>query len=176
MRCWSFMEGSEFPAGLDHSGSPGWCAPLRQRHTDGDGLHYCFRGQTLEAVVELKRGDIYSKFIDKFWRAVCVRLLGEMLEALKDGRNLYFGDALVHDDGVTLVNHKFLGANERVRCTWGQVQIWSANGSFCIGSKDDKMTNVSISYIDVPNTHILEQLIRMAFKTPGLRRLSELLQ
>lgn len=135
-----------------------------------------FGDKRSEAVVELKKEDIYSKFIDKLWRAVCVRLLGEMLEALKDGRDLYFGDALLHDDGITLVKHKFLGANERVRCTWGQVQIWNADGSFCIGSKDDKKTNVGISYIHVANTHILEQLIRMAFKKPGLRRLSELLQ
>ena len=135
-----------------------------------------FGDKRSEAVVELKKEDIYSKFIDKLWRAVCVRLLGEMLEALKDGRDLYFGDALLHDDGITLVRHKFLGANERVRCTWGQVQIWNADGSFCIGSKDDKKTNVGISYIHVANTHILEQLIRMAFKKPGLRRLSELLQ
>ena len=135
-----------------------------------------FGDKRSEAVVELKKEDIYSKFIDKLWRAVCVRLLGEMLEALKDGRDLYFGDALLHDDGITLVKHKFLGTNERVRCTWGQVQIWNADGSFCIGSKDDKKTNVGISYIHVANTHILEQLIRMAFKKPGLRRLSELLQ
>ncbi len=135
-----------------------------------------FGDKRSEAVVELKKEDIYSKFIDKLWRAVCVRLLGEMLEALKDGRDLYFGDALLHDDGITLVKHKFLGANERVRCAWGQVQIWNADGSFCIGSKDDKKTNVGISYIHVANTHILEQLIRMAFKKPGLRRLSELLQ
>lgn len=135
-----------------------------------------FGDKRSEAVVELKKEDIYSKFIDKLWRAVCVRLLGEMLEALKDVRDLYFGDALLHDDGITLVKHKFLGANERVRCTWGQVQIWNADGSFCIGSKDDKKTNVGISYIHVANTHILEQLIRMAFKKPGLRRLSELLQ
>ena len=135
-----------------------------------------FGDKRSEAVVELKKEDIYSKFIDKLWRAVCVRLLGEMLEALKDGRDLYFGDALLHDDGITLVKHKFLGANERVRCTWGQVQIWYADGSFCVGSKDDKKTNVGISYIHVANTHILEQLIRMAFKKPGLRRLSELLQ
>lgn len=135
-----------------------------------------FGDKRSEAVVELKKEDIYSKFIDKLWRAVCVRLLGEMLEALKDGRDLYFGDALLHDDGITLVKHKFLGTNERVRCTWGKVQIWNADGSFCIGSKDDKKTNVGISYIHVANTHILEQLIRMAFKKPGLRRLSELLQ
>lgn len=135
-----------------------------------------FGDKRSEAVVELKKVDIYSKFIDKLWRAVCIRLLGEMLEALKDGRDLYFGDALLHDEGITLVKHKFLGANERVRCTWGQVQIWSADGSFYIGSKDDKKTYAGISYIHVANTHILEQLIRMAFKKPGMRRLSDLLQ
>ncbi|MBL8465154.1 MAG: hypothetical protein JNL37_09920 [Thauera sp.] len=135
-----------------------------------------FGDRRAEAVVELRKEHIYTNFIDKLWRAVGIRLLGEMLEALKDGRDLYFGDALLHDDGITLVRRKFLGANEKVRCSWGQLQIWSADGSFCIGSKDDKKTSVGISYIHVANTHILEQLIRMAFKKPGLRRLSELLQ
>jgi hypothetical protein len=129
-----------------------------------------------EAVVELKKADVYSKFIDKLWRAVCVRLLGEMLEALKAGRVLSFGDALLHDDGITLVKRSFLGANEKFRCSWGEVQIWSADGSFCIGAKDNKKANAAVSYIHVSNTHILEQAIRMAFKKPGLRRLSDLLQ
>lgn len=129
-----------------------------------------------EAVVELKKEDIYSTFLDKLWRAVCVRLLGEILETLKTGRDLYFGDALLHDDGMTLVKRKFLGAKEKVRCSWGQVHVWSADGSFCVGAKDDKKTNVAISYINVANTHILEQAIRMAFKKPGLRHLSDLLQ
>ena len=142
----------------------------------GTNYTIAFGDKRSEAVVELKKQDIYNNFIDKLWRAVCVRLLGEMLEALKDGRDLYFGDAVLHDDGITLVKHKFLGENQKVRCTFGQVQIWNADGSFCIESKDDKKTNVSISFIHVANTQILEQLIRMAFKKPGLRRLSELLE
>jgi hypothetical protein len=135
-----------------------------------------FGNRSSEAVVELKKQDIYSTFIDKLWRAVCVRLLTEMLEALKDGRDLHFGDALLHDDGITLVKRKFLGSNEQVRCSWGQVHVWSADGSFCIGAKDDKKVNAGISYIHGANTHILEQAIRMAFKKPGMRRLSDLLQ
>jgi hypothetical protein len=135
-----------------------------------------FGDKRSEAVVELRKEDIYSKFLSKLWQAVCVRLLNDMLEALRDGRDLYFGDAILHNDGITLVKHKFLGSNEKVRCTWGQVQTWGADGSFCIGSKDDKKTYVALSYIHVSNTHILEQIIRMAFKKPGLRRLSELLQ
>ncbi len=135
-----------------------------------------FGNRNSEAVVELKKQDIYSTFTDKLWRAVCVRLLTEMLEALKEGRDLHFGDALLHNDGITLVKRKFLGSNERVRCSWSQVHVWSADGSFCIGAKDDKKVNVGISYIHSANTHILEQAIRMAFKKPGLRRLSDLLQ
>lgn len=135
-----------------------------------------FGNRSSEAVVELKKQDIYSTFIDKLWRAVCVRLLTEMLEALKEGRDLHFGDALLHDDGITLVRRKFLGANEKVRCSWSQVHVWSADGSFCIGAKDDKKINAGISYIHGANTHILEQAIRMAFKKPGMRRLSDLLQ
>jgi hypothetical protein len=124
----------------------------------------------------LKKQNIYSTFIDKLWRAVCVRLLTEMLEALKEGRSLHFGDALLHDDGITLVKRKFLGSNEQVRCSWDRVHVWSADGSFCIGAKDDKKINAGISYIHGANTHILEQAIRMGFKKPGMRRLSELLQ
>lgn len=135
-----------------------------------------FGNRNSEAVVELKRKVIYTAFLDKLWRAVCVRLLTEMLEALKDGRDLHFGDALLHDDGITLLKHKFLGSNEKVRCSWGQVHVWSADGSFCIGAKDDKKVNASISYIHRANTHVLEQAIRMAFKKPGMRRLSDLLQ
>jgi len=142
----------------------------------GTAYTIAFGDSRSEAIVELKKEDIYSKFIDKLWRAVCVRLLGEMLEALKTGRDLYFGEALVHDNGITLVKHKLLGANEKVRCSWGQTQIWNADGSFCIGAKDDKKTNVAISYIHVANTHILEQAIRMAFKKSGVLRLSDLLQ
>ena len=134
-----------------------------------------FGDQHSEAVVELKKQVIYSTFIDKLWRAVCVRLLTGMLKVLKDGHDLHFGDALLHDDGITLVKRKFLGANEKVRCSWGQVHVWSADGSFCIGDKDNKKVNAGISYIHGANTHILEEAIRMSFKKPGLHRLSELL-
>lgn len=135
-----------------------------------------FGNQRSEAVVELKKKDTYSTFTDKLWRAVCVRLLTEMLEALKEGRDLHFGDALLHDDGITLVKRKLLGTNERIRCSWSQVHVWSADGSFCIGAKDEKKVNAGISYIHHANTHILEQAIRMGFKKPGMYRLSELLQ
>ncbi len=129
-----------------------------------------------EAVVELKNQDIYSRFIEKLWIAVCVRLLGEILVDLKAGHDKYFGGTLVHDDGITLEKYKLLGSNERMRFDWDNVELRSVDGSLCISSTKDRKFNTAISYIQVPNTHILEKIIRMAFKKQGLRRLSDLLQ
>lgn len=129
-----------------------------------------------EAVVETRRRDIFATFTDNLWRSVGIRLLGEILEALKAGRDLHFGDALLHDDGITLAKRGFFNAGGPVRCSWNQVHVWSQDGAFYIGSKDDKKTYAGFSYINGVNIHILERIIRMAFKKPGMRRLSDLLQ
>lgn len=129
-----------------------------------------------EVVVRLQRDDVFIKFIDKLWHAVGIRLLTELLEALRAGAALPFGEAIVRDEEVTLKRRRLFRADEPVRCSWRQVQVWVSGGSFYIGSKEDKKTYAGLSYIDTPNGHILEQAIRMAFKRPGMRRLSDLLQ
>lgn len=134
-----------------------------------------FGNQKSEAVVQLQKRDIFNVFTEKLWPAVCVRLLGEMLETLKDGHELPFGAALLHDDGITLVKHKLLRSNERVRCAWSQVNVWSADGSFYIGARDDKNVYEGLSYIHNANTHILELAIRKVLEKPSLHTLSELL-
>lgn len=135
-----------------------------------------FGDKRSEAIVELKKESTYSTFLEKLWKAVVIRLLTELLETLQAGNEVRFGEATLRDDGVTLIKHKFLGANEPIRCSWGQVHVWSADGAFYIGAKDDKKTYVGLSYIHAANTHVLEQAIRMAFKKPGMRRLSDVLQ
>jgi len=97
-----------------------------------------------------------------------------MVNAVRSGGELRIGDAILRDDGVTLVRQKFFGAPESVRCAWSDVQVWSADGSFFIGAKHDKKARVQLSYINAYNTHAIETLIRAAFKKPGLRKLSEL--
>jgi hypothetical protein len=47
--------------------------------------------------------------------------------------------------------------------------------SFYIGLKNDKKVYESVSYMDTPNAHLLEQILHMAFKKPGLSRLSQIL-
>lgn len=140
----------------------------------GTNYTIAFGDSKSESVIELRRGTVFSTFTDKLWRAAGIRLLTEILEALKAGRELTFADALVRDSEVTLTKHKFLGANERVRCTWEQVHVWTADGSFYIGSQQDKKTYAAMSYIHAPNVHLLEQAIRVGFKK-GIRKLSDVL-
>lgn len=127
-----------------------------------------------EVVVQPRKEATYSGFLEALWRAVCVRLIFCMAEALEKGRSFSFGDMTMEDGAVTLVKHKFLG-NERVRLEWRAVHVWSANGSFVIGSKDDKKIYGSASYIEDWNTHLLEHIIRGGFKK-GIDKLSDYLR
>lgn len=169
-------KGQSFP--LDSVTRVRWGAVRHSVNGIPTGTSYtlAFGDNRSEAVVELKKESTYSTFLEKLWKAVVIRILTELLETLKAGKEVRFGEATLRDDGVTLIKHKFLGANEPIRCSWGQVHIWSADGAFYIGAKDDKKTYVGLSYINAANTHVLEQAIRMAFKKPGMRRLSDVLQ
>jgi len=141
----------------------------------GTDYTIAFGDDKTESVVSIKREATYTKFTEKLWRAVGIRLMSDMLRVLQQGKELRIGGVLVRDDGIRLIKPKFLGSNELVWCSWSQVQIWSADGAFVVGSSHDKKTSVSLSYIDVSNTHLLEQIVRMAFKKPGFKRMSELL-
>jgi hypothetical protein len=129
----------------------------------GTAYTIAFGDNYRETVVNVSKLDVYSTFIDKLWRAVCVRLLTEYLEQLKTGKRLLFGDVFVDDYGVNLTKHRFLN-NENVYYKWGDTHIWNANGSFIVGAKNDKKTYAEMSYLEIPNTHIIESIVSMSFK------------
>ena len=123
-------------------------------------------------VINPKKESTYNGFLEALWRAVCIRLMIEMSEALKEGHALHFGDMLVEDGAVTLTKHKLFASNEKVRLSWGDVHVWSANGEFVIGSKSDKKTYGSASYMNHWNTHLLDHIVRAGFKK-GITKLSD---
>lgn len=134
-----------------------------------------FGDQRSEAAVEFSNEAVFSAFIEKLWPAVGFGLMQRMLESLKAGGRVRLDGTVVCDDGIFLTKHKFLGAKESVFCPWSRVKIWSEDGSFCLVAAADDKTFAKLSYIDVANVHLVEQLVRTAFKQPGLQRLSELL-
>ena len=130
--------------------------------------------QRSQTIINLRRGDIFSTFIDKLWRAIGLRLIIEHLGRLKKGEEIQFGGAVIGDDGVVLQRHGAFWSTEPVRLTWHQVHVWTADGSFVIGAKDDKRIYVVLPYLRIDNVHVAEQMIRSFFKT-GHPRLSSLL-
>lgn len=141
----------------------------------GTNYTVAFGNADEQHVVELRKEATYAGFIDAFWRAVCVPLMVRIIEHLASGRSMSFGDITVDDDAVTLTKRRLLSPNERVRLSWNDVHVWSADGSFVIGHKADKKTYGSASYIKNWNTHLLEQIIRSGFKR-GVSKLSDTLK
>lgn len=128
-----------------------------------------------ETVVTFRGEGVFSALTRTLWRAVGIRLATELVMNLKAGHTVHFGELAVSDDAIILKRHRVLRSVEPVRCSWQQVHIWSADGSFSIGSQTDKNTYVVLPYIEVPNVHVLEHVIRIGFKE-GISNLSDILQ
>jgi hypothetical protein len=143
-------------------------------HT-GNTYTIAFGDAASETDVVLAKEEQYSAFVDRLWRAVCVRLLTEMLESLKAGKEIVFKDLTIRDGGVAILIRKLFGANRRIELGWDKVRIWSQKGAFFVGADGKPEDSVGLSYIEVPNVHVLEQAIRMAFKRAGMQRLSDVL-
>jgi hypothetical protein len=141
----------------------------------GTNYTVAFGNADEQHVVELRKEATYAGFVDALWKAVCVPLMLRIIEHLASGRSMSFGDITVDDDAVTLTKRRLLSPNERVRLSWSDVHVWSADGSFVIGQKADKKTYGSASYIKNWNTHLLEQIIRSGFKR-GVSKLSDTLK
>jgi hypothetical protein len=141
----------------------------------GTDYTIAFGDNSSQQSIGLRKEATYTGFTGALWRAVCIRLLFEMVSALEKGQSFSFGDITVQDDAVALTRHKTFAANEQVRLGWHEVHVWSHDGNFVIGKKDDKKVYGSASYINGWNTHILEHLVRGGFKK-GVRKLSDYLK
>jgi hypothetical protein len=117
---------------------------------------------------------VFQGFVEKLWKAVCVRLLVELLTALREGKRFQFGDAVLDDHGMELRRHGFF-ANGTVQANWGHLQIWNGNGALYVGATADKKAYVELPYQEPNNAHVLELAIRMKFKNAS-PRLSSVLE
>ncbi len=134
-----------------------------------------FGSATSEGAIEFRGEELFSTIIEKLWRAVGPRLALDMLHRLHAGEEVTVGDIILTDEQVLLTEHKFFG-DESAWCSWPDVQIWTEDGNFYIGLVKDKKIYGQLSYIRAWNVHILEQVLRVAFKHPGgFRRLSDTL-
>lgn len=130
---------------------------------------------TQELSTTFGKQEVFDAFLHRLWRAVCVRLIVDMARQLEAGQAFRFGDAVILDQSAELTRRRLFAADERRTLPWSDTEIWSVNGSFIIGQKDDKKTRVALPYLDVANVHLLEHIIRASFRKGG-RRLSDALR
>ena len=132
----------------------------------GTNYTIAFGDALSEAVISLRREEVFSAIIQKLWRAVGGRILTDLLKTLQAGQELSLGEAVLRDEKVLLPKHK-LFSNNPVWCDWHETQVWTADGQFFIGSTQDEKVYVGLSYIYVDNVHLLEHAIRSAYKRSG---------
>lgn len=157
-------KGQFFP--LDKIDRVRWGAVRKSVNGIPTGTDYtiAFGDSRSEAIIQTNKDEVYSSFTNKLWRAVCVRMLTEYLVQLRDGKKLIFDKTKIDDDGIYLIKHKFWGSNEQVYCSWNNVSYRSVDGSLLILLTNDDNTYVNLSFMNSPNTHILEAMIRLSFE------------
>jgi hypothetical protein len=114
-------------------------------------------------VIDPQKQAINDAFLERLWKAVCTRLIGETLQLLKSGKQLSYAGVAVTDVGVHLRKKKLLGSEPAYR-SWQQVSYYSQNGSLILVDVKDKSVCVEIPYLTTPNAHLLEAIIRLSFK------------
>jgi hypothetical protein len=162
---------------LESIAAVGWGATRHSVNGIPSGTEYSIFLRTEDDVVsiETKREDVFSGFVDRLWKAVGVRLLTDMLEGLRQGKEYQFGDAVVRDQGVVLTRRRMFLGDETARVGWGQLQVWSGNGFFCMAPAGAKKAFVTLPYQEANNAHLLDAAIRMKFKNRS-DKLSSILQ
>lgn len=125
--------------------------------------------------VNLGHEPIFTGFVERLWRAVGLRLATELLQGLREGKRYRFGEAVLDDRGVKVPKRRLFRADERVYGTWDRIHVWDADGSFYIGVKGDKKAYAMLPYQEANNAHVLQTVIRAAFKK-GSDQLSDLLK
>lgn len=129
----------------------------------GTDYEIAFASATNSAVVSLRKESTYTSFIPCLWRAVCVRILVDMIKKLKDGETFSFGSMVISDHVAHVPRHKFLG-NEMVQLRWSDAHMWNNDGNLIIGSRTETKVRGSASFRNDWNVHVLDYLLGTAFE------------
>jgi len=166
-------KGKVFP--LESITSVGWGPARRPRHSYGSEVPHAITFGDRDGMVDVTswREDVYKTVVDKLWQAVGIRLLLEMLNALKAGEVIKVGGAEFRDEGVSFVKKNLAGSEEQLYCTWNQVDLRSEDGMFHVSPKRDKSFCARLSYVQDAKTRLLEQAILYTLKEPSTGRLSD---
>jgi hypothetical protein len=127
------------------------------------------------AFVSTENQQFFDQVTQNLWRGVCVRLLLDMLERVRAGERVSFGNIRVSDLGVELPTH--LGGGRRDEeefVPWYELSIMPKDGLFHLLKKGDDSVFGVLSFESDDNTHVLSCALERFWKNSN-SRLSSLL-
>ena len=104
----------------------------------------------------------WQKAVDCLWRAVGVKIMMAMARKLANGDSLY---GVIYDKQVLLAKTHWYTPTEKRLFSWDDVVIYSQNGFFVIANKHDRSWSAAFSYQYDQNTHVIDRMIHIAFKS-----------
>ena len=87
--------------------------------------------------IEHNKKDIHGNFVNSLMNSVGIRLLTEMINGLRDGKEYRFGELKLTDTGVEL-NRKFFLSKERVFCIWDEISLGHGARTYYLCKSDEE--------------------------------------
>lgn len=161
------MEGRPVSGRFSTDGPVGRNETLRQRHSNRHRLPDCLERWPQDGPRRLSKRRDFEEFTSRIWKTVANQILSDIVDALRAGSKLRFGNAIIGDTAVILKCKKLFG-EEDAEFDWSEVTVSSAGDSFIISGPEGSKATSTMAYRDVDNAHFLEDLIRHAFSNGQL--------
>ena len=155
-----------------------WGAVRNSRNGIPTGTDYvvAFGSNNRESVIRFSNNDsVFQAITTRLWKAFAVRIMTTMIQTVKRGDSVRFGNGVLKNSGMLFMRHKLLEKGELVEVPWDKIVIYSQSGTLYLKHKDDKGLSLSLSYIEDANAHFLEQVIRTFFKDSDARSIGDLI-
>lgn len=132
-----------------------------------------FGTETREFTIKTKQKDFYDHLTQRIWRAVGKRLINEMLDGLKSGKEFAFGDFSVTDNGITITQKSIFKGSQPIFYEWENLKWGIVNGNLVFTPNDapDRLLT-SASFIWTDNTHVLSVALAVLQERADKKRLS----
>jgi hypothetical protein len=127
------------------------------------------------ATIQTRRKEVNDNVTDRLWKARAYEIMSIIIDRLKRGEAISFGDMTIWDDRVKLRRHKFFGS-EDVVCYWKDTYVNSYNGEFFVVHKSDNKIYKSLPFKSTPNIFILNTLLDTLHKKASINRISQVFE
>jgi len=131
----------------------------------GTTFDICIGSGNGSTTIRTRKQDVFSEIVDRLWRGAGVRIAMDYARQVKRGAVLRFPNLVIEDHGLVITRKRMFKKDEDVRLSWDKVKIWDANGSFCVGDRNDSSIHVELSFLGQPNAVVLANMMRAFWKS-----------